>query len=217
MPDVSDWVRRLGAGDREAAGPLWQEYSRRLIGLARKKLRDQPRRVADEEDVALSAFDSLCRGVEQGRFPQLEDRHDLWSLLAVITVRKALDQIVRRGRIGRGGGKVRGESAFAQPGDGSGAGRGIEQIAGDEPTPAFAAAAAEQGEELLRALPEGLRCVAVWKVEGYTNQEIAARLGRSLATVERKLSLIRDAWKSHPLLDPNRSAPPCLPRTPPAN
>jgi DNA-directed RNA polymerase specialized sigma24 family protein len=32
-------------------------------------------------------------------------------------------------------------------------------------------------------------------VEGYTTAEIAARLGRAPATVERKLRLIRDAWE----------------------
>ena len=43
-----------------------------------------------------------------------------------------------------------------------------------------------------------LRNVAVWKLEGYTSEEIAPRLkggeGRSLATVERKLALIRTLW-----------------------
>jgi DNA-directed RNA polymerase specialized sigma24 family protein len=34
-------------------------------------------------------------------------------------------------------------------------------------------------------------------MEGYTNREIADRIGLSLATVERKLALIRDAWKGH--------------------
>ena len=37
--------------------------------------------------------------------------------------------------------------------------------------------------------------MAVWKREGYTNEEIAAKLGRSLATAERKLRLIRAAWE----------------------
>ena len=36
--------------------------------LARRRLRAAPRRAAGaEEDAALSAFDSLCRGVELGR------------------------------------------------------------------------------------------------------------------------------------------------------
>ena len=40
--------------------------------------------IAEPEDVALSAFNSLCRGLENGRFPKLQDRDDLWRLLVVI-------------------------------------------------------------------------------------------------------------------------------------
>jgi len=196
--EVTEWVRRLEGGDREAAQGLWEAYYRRLVGLARKRLGDLPRRAADEEDVALSAFDSFCRGTEQGRFPRLEGRDDLWHLLVVITVRKAADLRTYQGRARRGGGKVRGESVFDGPSDGADEARGIEQAAGLEPTPEFAAEVAEQCRALLQALPKDqLRAIAVWKMEGYTNREIAERIGLSLATVERKLALIRDAWKSH--------------------
>ena len=44
---------------------------------------------------------------------------------------------------------------------------------------------------------EPLRQLAVWKMEGYTNQQIADLLGCSLATVERKLALIRATWKDY--------------------
>jgi hypothetical protein len=54
-------------------------------------LRATSRRVADEEDVALSAFDSFCAGAERGRFPDLKDRDNLWALLVTITARKAAD------------------------------------------------------------------------------------------------------------------------------
>ena len=197
---VTDWVHRLEAGDHEGAQRLWGIYYRRLVGLARKKLRDMPRREADEEDIALSAFDSFCRGVEQGRFPCLENRDDLWHLLVVITVRKAADLLTSRRRQRRGGGKVRGESAFVGAADDPEEGRGIEQVVGTEPSPEFAVAVAEQCEILLRTLPKDqLRSIALWKMEGYTNQEIADLLGCSLATVERKLALIRATWKDYHL------------------
>src|SRR5438067_2490766 len=54
---VTLWIGRLRAGDPDAAGPLWERYFQRLVGLARARLRGAPRRVSDEEDVALSAFD----------------------------------------------------------------------------------------------------------------------------------------------------------------
>jgi len=73
---------------------------------------------------------------------------------------------------------------------------GIAAVIGREPTPAFAAQLAEEYQRLLDVLSDAeLREVAVKKVEGFTNEEIAAQLGRSLATIERKLQLIRHIWE----------------------
>jgi DNA-directed RNA polymerase specialized sigma24 family protein len=137
----------------------------------------------------------LCRGAAQGRFPLLSDRHNLWQLLVVITARKALDLIEHEQRQKRGGGAVRGESAVDKPQDSSTAEAGLEQILGPEPTPAFAAQLAEEYQLLLGKLDdEQLRSVAVWKMEGYTNDEIAAKLACTPRTVERKLRMIRTLW-----------------------
>jgi DNA-directed RNA polymerase specialized sigma24 family protein len=190
----TSWVALLKAGDRQAAQPLWERYYRRLVGLARARLAGLPRRAEDEEDVALSAFDSFCRGAEQGRFPRLDDRDDLWQVLAMITARKAADLRQREGRKRRGGGLVRGESALLGPGD-SGDG-GFAEVVGDEPTPAFAAEVAEECRRLLACLPdEKLRELARGKLEGYSNAELAERLGCALATVERKLARVRHIWE----------------------
>jgi RNA polymerase sigma factor (sigma-70 family) len=197
---VTRWLGQLQAGEQAAAQQLWERYFRRLVGLARKKLRGSPRRAADEEDVALSAFDSFCRGLEQGRFPQLDDRNNLWKVLVLITVRKAIDLRQHETRQKRGGGKVVGESALDGlhgPDDG---GAGIEQVIGAEPTPALAAQMADDLRRLLRMLPnDELRVIARLKLEGCTNAEIADRLDRAEVTVERRLSVIRSLW--------NRSAP----------
>jgi DNA-directed RNA polymerase specialized sigma24 family protein len=164
-----------------------------MVALARTKLQGAGRREEDEEDIALSAFDSFCQGAMRSRFPQLTDRDDLWHLLVVITARKALDLLERQGRSKRGGGRVRGESALLDPADPSNG--GIEQVVGDEPTPQLVMAMAEQCQRLLDKLGDDrLRQVAVWKMEGYTNEEIAARLGYSLAAVERWLRIIRKSW-----------------------
>src|SRR5438552_6103586 len=100
---VTFWIGRLKAGDPAAAEKLWQRYFRRLVALARKKLQGAPRGLADEEDAALSAFASFCRRAEQGQFPQLQDRDDLWHLLMVITVRKSSNQMKYERRQKRGG------------------------------------------------------------------------------------------------------------------
>jgi DNA-directed RNA polymerase specialized sigma24 family protein len=180
---VSALIERLEAGDHEAAQPLWERYYPRLVELARKHLRGTLRRAADEEDVALSAFDSFCRGVEGGRFPQLKDRDGLWALLVLITVRKAADLANYNRRERRGSGQVRGDSALGPLGD--------EREAAD-PTPDVAVQLAEEFQGLLDRLGnDELRSIAVWRLEGYTNAEIAERLGRAEVSVGRRLRLIR--------------------------
>src|SRR4051794_29187265 len=90
---VSRWLGDLKAGDEAAVQPLWERYFARLVTLARARLRAGRRGAADEEDAALSAFNSFCTGVARGRFPRLADRDDLWRLLVVITARKAGAQV----------------------------------------------------------------------------------------------------------------------------
>jgi DNA-directed RNA polymerase specialized sigma24 family protein len=192
---VTHWIGQLRAGDQVAAQHLWEGYFRRLVGLARGKLQSLPCRAADEEDVALSAFASFCRGVERGRFPKLADRDDLWRLLVTITARKALHLSRDERSLKRGGGAVRDEAALINH-DGSAAeDAAIDEMLGREPTPAFAAQVAEEYQRLLDSLGDAdLRTIAVWKMEGYTTEEIAAKLRRAPRTVERKLDLIRRRW-----------------------
>ena len=191
---VTYWIEQLKAGDRAAAQPLWEGYFQRLVTRTRQKLAGMPRRAADEEDVALSAFASFCRAAAQGRFPQLHDRDDLWRLLIVITDRKAgcLVRYERRKR--RGGGRVLDEAALGYR-RAAGASP-LAQVAGPEPSPDFAALVGEECRRLLAALddPE-LQRAAVLKMEGYTVAEIAAQMGCVPRTVRRWLRLIRQTWE----------------------
>jgi RNA polymerase sigma factor (sigma-70 family) len=192
---VTDWISQLKVGDQAAAQRLWERFFERLVGFARNKLRYIPRRAADEEDVALSAFDSFYRGVEQGRFPKLSDRDDLWQVLVVLTERKAIDLVNHERRQKRGGGAVQGESICDYQHDSSTAQAGLEQIIGREPTPEFAVQLSEEFQRLLDRLGNAeLRSVALWKLEGYTNDEIATKLGCVERTVKRKLHVIRNRW-----------------------
>ena len=109
---VTQWIDGLKAGDEAAAARLWGRYYQRLKALAGKRLGDFPRRAADEEDVALSAFQSFCRGAKGNRFPDLRDRDDLWRLVVCITERKAYKQLRHETCAKRGAGQVAGESAL---------------------------------------------------------------------------------------------------------
>jgi DNA-directed RNA polymerase specialized sigma24 family protein len=191
---VSLWLERLKAGQAHAVQPLWERYFRQLVGLAEHRLAGVRDRAADGEDLALSAFHSFYQGVERGRFPRLEDRDDLWQVLIMLTVQKAVNLRERERRAKHGGGRV----ARASELEGSAAERAdaFAEVMGREPTPELAAGVQEECRRLLAGLGDDeLRAVAVAKMEGYTNEEIAARLGRSLATVERKLQRIRKAWE----------------------
>jgi hypothetical protein len=196
---VTHWLHLLQAGDQNAARPLWQHYFQLLVGRARASMRGMPGHAADEEDVALGAFDSFCRGAEQGRFPNLDDRHDLWRLLVLLTAGKVARLVRGELRQKRGGGRVRSEADLAGVGEADNESL-LEQIVGQEPTPEFAAQLAEECQQLLGKLgSDELRSIAVWQMEGYTVNEISGKLGRSSRTVARKLQLIRGLWHEEAL------------------
>ncbi len=185
---ITHWINGLRAGEPTAARRLWEGYFQRLVGLARQKLRALPRGAADEEDVALSAFDSFCRGTERGRFPSLNDRDDLWQVLLVITQRKAADLIQHESRKKRDWHRLTPGDAEQSP---------LAGVEGREPDPAFAAQVAEECRRLLGVLGDDSLCaLALRKMEGYTNEEIAKLTGCSLATIERRLRLIRKEWEA---------------------
>lgn len=190
---VSVWLGQLKAGDRDALRPLWERYFVLLVGSVRLWLRARPTGVADEEDVALSAFHSFYSGVGQGRFPRLEDRDDLWLVLLLLSRQKALNLLLHENRQKRGGGKVYHMSAVSR-GRSSRADM-FAHLVGAEPGPDFAAEVADECRRLLDQLGDDrLRELAVYKMDGYSNEEIAARTKCSIATVERKLKLIRSLW-----------------------
>jgi DNA-directed RNA polymerase specialized sigma24 family protein len=188
---ITRWIAGVKGGDLAAAQPLWERYFARMVDLARARLRASGRRDAasDEEDAALSAFDSLCAGLGRGQFPKLADRDDLWLLLVVITTRKVQAQNRHRLRQKRGGGLVRPASEFADDVDDDDL---LAQAVGCEPTPEFAAMVAEEYRRLLDRLGDDvLRKVAILRMEGFTTDDIADQLGCARRTVARQLALIR--------------------------
>jgi DNA-directed RNA polymerase specialized sigma24 family protein len=191
---VSRWLEGLKAGEEAAAQNVWDHYCEQLVRLARKKLPANRRRVADEEDLALSAFGSLCRGAQEGRFPNLATRDNLWSLLVFITAQKVADRLAHDLAQKRGGGRVRGHSAVKGANDSDRA-KDFDGLFGKEPGPATLAQWLEEYERLLDRLNDKLlREIAVMRVEGFTVDEIATKLNRAKRTVARKLELIRKIW-----------------------
>jgi DNA-directed RNA polymerase specialized sigma24 family protein len=189
---VTVWLDRLLTGDHGAVRPLWDRYFHRLVGVARARLRSAPRRVADEEDVALSAFDSFCRNATAGRFPDLADRDSLWRLLAAFTVRKAIHHIRDEARLKRGGNTV--------PVDESGV---LAELFGREPDPGLAVEMADECDRLVAVLGSpDLKRVALLRMEGHSVEAVAGAVGCAPRSVKRKLRLIRSIWEREAGDDP---------------
>jgi DNA-directed RNA polymerase specialized sigma24 family protein len=194
---VSRWIIDLKAGDRQACQALWDRYYATLVERARSKLRalHSSTAVNDEEDLALSAFQSLYQGVREGRFPRLEDRDDLWRLLVHLTACQAVDQHRAEQRQKRGSGKIVNETDMIA-GENEDQGSALDQIIGSEPSPEFAAMVAEEYCRRLGELgDETLRRIATLKLACYSNEEIRRQLGCSLRTVTLRLELIRKKWQ----------------------
>jgi RNA polymerase sigma factor (sigma-70 family) len=192
---TTHWVLQLKAGNRQAAQELWERYYGRLVALARKKLNRRTVNFVDEDDIAQSAFASFYRAAEHGRFPQLADRNDLWRLLIVIAQRKISGRVrYDNCRKRRSKPKTHGTEPVE-----------LENIAADDPTPDLCVAAIESFRELLERLNDDKLCaVALLKMEGYTNEEIAHRLDCSPSTIERKLRRIRLEWAADEEADQER-------------
>jgi DNA-directed RNA polymerase specialized sigma24 family protein len=192
---VTYWLRQLDARDASAASLLWQRYYHELVELARARLGKTPRRVIDEEDIAVSVFRCMYEGAAAGMFAAVVNRQELWQLLATVTIRKVIDQKRLLTSKKRGGGRVRGDSVLRENGAGQD-NAGFDQVLSQAVTPEVLAIAAEEYERLMRLLDDDrLREIAQCKLEGYRNEEIGQRLGLACRSIERKLQRIRQIWR----------------------
>jgi RNA polymerase sigma factor (sigma-70 family) len=180
---VTHWLTFLKAGDHASAQPLWELYFGRLVRLVRARLRKSL--VVDEEALAASALRSFWLGAARGRFPRLDDRHDLWRILVTIAGQKIADELERKNAQKRGAGRNRVDEAA------------LDLVIGREPNPEMAAMVAEEFQRLLDRLSNAeYRQIAMWKMEGFTNEEIGTRLGCAVRTVANRLDVIRRALKA---------------------
>jgi DNA-directed RNA polymerase specialized sigma24 family protein len=186
---VTRLIARLRDDDPDTAGEIWRRYFERLLPLARAKLQALPHRVVDEEDVLVSVFDRFFRAAQQERFARLQSRNDLWQILLMLTERKVADQY-RAAATHKRGGKLACESSSESL-------RELDSLPDDEPRPEFVVTFNDQLSRALERLEDPTtREVALLRMEGYENREIADRLEIGLSSVERKLRVIREVWQS---------------------
>ena len=194
---VTVWLRELEAGEQAAAQALYEHFVAQVLALARQRMPAKVRSVYDEDDVAVSAFQSLFRGVLEQRF-RFRDRTDIWRLLLTIAERKIALRIRHETRDKRDVRRVAENSIFLpeSPGKPSNREESQKSLLAREPTPEFAAEVADTCDALLAVLPdENSRQIALLKLENLTVEEIAAKLGCARRTVQRRLLVIRRAWQ----------------------
>ncbi len=195
-PSVTQRLDEIKQNDEAAITALWEQYYPALSGFAEKRLAalGVQKRVFNGEDVAASALASFFKAVQRDRFTELNNSDDLFRLLKRITIRKVIDRKRHSQSLKAGGGKLRGESAFGTNAD-SVAAFGIDAVQGETPTPEWIAMMEEECKNLFAALEDAeLQTIACLRLEGYSNAEIASQRGYSIATVERRLKLIRAQW-----------------------
>jgi RNA polymerase sigma factor (sigma-70 family) len=185
-------LRSEDSAERDLAARLiWRRYFRDLLELARNNLNRRIRRREDEEDVLQSMYKSFCLRQQRGEF-DLAGRDALWKLLVTITLRKARNAAKKQAREKR---DVAREQTISDRDESESPHWALEQMDAAGPSPAEAALLNEALERRLEALadPE-LRQIALWRLEGYTNREIADRLDCTERSVERRLERIRSKW-----------------------
>jgi DNA-directed RNA polymerase specialized sigma24 family protein len=192
---VTGWLHDLRGGDVHAVERLWQRYYSILVDQAQRRMAGRTR-IHDGEDVVVDVFASFYQGIEEGRYPQLQDRNDLWALLLTITRNKAAKAVRYEHQQCRGGNRRR-QTGPPDDADSSVHDFLDRMMDEKEPTPDFALEAAEECGRLFRLLSSDELCtVARMKMQGYENKEIAARLDLSERSIERKLQLIRLRWEN---------------------
>jgi RNA polymerase sigma factor (sigma-70 family) len=177
---------------QEAARQIWLRFSDRLTAEVRRRLDRRILRRVGAEDVVQSLFASFFDAPPGPAGPP-RDRAALWRLLVHFTLCKVANTAERHRA------RRRDYRREAPMGDLIGGSATISFDPRDDRAldPADEAVAREEFHRLLGVLPADLRDVLVMRLEGYTNAQIAAAIGRVERTVELKMKTIRALLRPH--------------------
>ena len=171
---------RLQSGDEAAALRVVDRFTRRLVGLARSRLRGPLRQHIEPEDIVQSVFRSFFRRCRGGL--DLAGWDGLWALLALITVRKCVNRAEYLQAACR---DVRKQVPLGA------ADEHAWELPNRAPTPLEAAVLIETIEGLMHDLDDSEQHMLSLALQGHGVPEISPRVGRSERTVRRLLDRIR--------------------------
>ena len=189
-----DLLQRWKDGDELAANELFERYVNRLIALARSRLSNKMKRRVEPEDVVQSVYRSFFRKAADGQFT-LDDRGDLWKLLATITVLKV------RGKVEFHTAQKRRIYAEESTDANKNEFRLSPEAIASEPTPSDAVALVEELNEVMGSLDKTQRQILELALQNNSEEEIATAVQRSGRTVRRTLQHVRDLLESRMALE----------------
>ena len=194
---VTALIRGAQAGDRRTApSELWNRYYQQVCHVVRQVLRGSHEIDGDWEDVALETMRQVLEGVYEDRYPLLNDRDNLWAILARVTVCRALDERKRRQRHQRRLGTVLSDASASSEAIVRRERLPVEAVVDRAPLPDLVLEATEQIERLMGLLGPHprLATLARLKLQGATQEQISDELQVSQRTIRRDLTRIREIW-----------------------
>lgn len=171
---------------------LWTRYTPRMQRLANgwiRRMSGHPVRNGNSE--LDEAFESFYQSLVSGRYSELRGSDELWRLLAVIAMRRVVKSSQSEADQQEGLSEDRIDRLDAS------LSTDTELFEDLDLPPDFSAGMAVECRRLLRLLddPE-LEALVLWKLEGFTNDEIAEHMGRTRRTIQRMLRLVRQIWEA---------------------
>jgi RNA polymerase sigma factor (sigma-70 family) len=175
-------VEQWRQGDQDAASKLYAQYFERLMRIVSGQLLQSYQQQVEPEDVLQSAFGTVFKRISNGDF-RFENDQDVWKLLVTVTLNKVRGRIrflnaerrdIRRTR--------RGETDFDLV---------LAEQLSKNPGVQEAVEFADLVRDIYGLLPEDETQVLQLRIEGYSQQEIADKLGVTDRTVRRMWDRIR--------------------------
>ena len=185
---VSHWLKELKTGDSLAVEAIWHRYYQRVVELASRKMKVNPDRAVDGEDIAQLAMHRFCTNATLGCYPNLDDREQLWDLLVVFTLNRIRKHLRACNRLKRSGLHTQ-VFEFSQL-----------EVLKDLQTPEAPTIMADMVDAWLKRLdqedPSGqLKQIAIWSMDGISGSDIARILKKRKSFVLHQIRLIRLLWE----------------------
>jgi RNA polymerase sigma-70 factor (ECF subfamily) len=175
----ADLLRRVQAGDEQAAAQLVRDFTPVIRRDLRFRLRDaRARRQLDSMDICQSVLANFFVRVAAGQF-DLKEPEDLANLLLVMTRNKVAERVRHQHRQRRDSRRTVGEVETLA-------------VAGADPTPSRVAAGKELLEEVRRRLNDEERHLADLRAQGASWEEIATSLGGTPGARRKQLARALD-------------------------